>query len=105
MPDEYDLRTQIDGWATSGGVMTKQDGRLHMKWTGDRNQVTCPWVVEGGEMELRLRVRSKGFAPKHLFWGTVENVRGRGNEAAVPLKANGPRGKMCRCVSQPRAGW
>ena len=60
-----------------------------MKWTGETNEVRCPWVVEGGEMELRLRARSKTMAPKRLFWGTVENVRGRGNEAAITFKANG----------------
>ncbi len=89
LPAEYDLRTHIDGWATSSGVMTKKDGRLHMKWTGRTNEVRCPWVVEGGEMELRLRARSKTIAPKLFFWGTVENVRGRGREAAIAFKANG----------------
>ena len=89
LPAEYDLRTHVGGWATSSGVMTKKDGRLHMKWTGRTNEVRCPWVVEGGDMELRLRARSKTIAPKRLFWGTVENVRGRGREAVIAFKANG----------------
>ena len=103
LPAEYDLRTQVDGWATRGGVMTKQDGCLHMEWVGETNEVRCPWVVEGGEMELRLRARSKTIAPKHLFWGTVENVQGRGNEAAIAFKANG----TWQHISVPfsAAGW
>ena len=103
LPAEYDLRTHADGWATSSGVMTKKDGLLHMKWTGDRNQVTCPWVVEGGEMELRFRARSKTIAPNRLFWGTVENVRGRGNEVAITFKANGAWQDISARFSAP--GW
>ena len=103
LPAEYDLRTHVDGWATSTGVMTKNDGRLHMKWVGETNEVRCPWVVEGGELGLRVRTRSETIAPKHLFWGTVENVRGSGNEAAIGFNANG----AWQDISVPfsTAGW
>ena len=103
LPAEYDLRTQVDGWATRSGVLTKTGGRLYMRWTGERNEVRCPWVVAGGELELRVRARSETIAPKHLFWGTVENVRGSGNEAAIGFKANG----AWQDISVPfsTAGW
>jgi hypothetical protein len=87
LPAEYDLRTRVDGWMTSSGVMTRQDGRLHMQWSGDANVAHAPWVVEGGPFELRLRMRSPDKTPE-FFWGTVDNMTGKGNRAQLKFTAN-----------------
>ncbi len=89
LPAEYALRTQVGDWTTATGVITKQDGRLHMRWSGKRNELRLPLVVEGGDFELRFRARSSNNAPEGLFWGTVDNVRGAGNRIAVELETDG----------------
>lgn len=88
VPVEYELRNSVDGWATSTGRMKKEDGRLQMQWTGTKNELRVPWVVEGGALELRLRMRSPDKTPE-FFWGTVENVRAVGNRQAIDFDANG----------------
>jgi N-sulfoglucosamine sulfohydrolase len=87
LPAEYDLRTQVDGWMTPNGVLTRQGGRLHMQWSGNANVVRVPWVVEGGKFELRFRVRSPDKAPE-FFWGTVDNMTGKGNRMEMEATAN-----------------
>jgi len=89
LPDEYKLRTHIDGWMTATGILTKTEGVMRMQWNGKKNQVRLPIVVEGGEFLLRFRARSKDIGPQHLFWGTVENVNGIGNQVPTPLKTDG----------------
>jgi len=88
VPVEYELRNSIDGWATASGRMKKDDGRLQMAWTGNKNELRVPWVVEGGALEFRLRMRSPDKTPE-FFWGTVENVRAVGNRQAIDFNANG----------------
>jgi len=88
LPAEYDLRNWVDGWTTATGRMKKEDGRLQMDWTGNKNELRVPWIVEGGAMEMRLRMRSADKKPE-FFWGTVENVRAEGNRKQIDFEANG----------------
>lgn len=104
VPEEYKLRTLVDGWMTATGVMTRQDGHLHMQWSGRSNQVRVPWVVEGGAFELRLRMRSGDKTPE-FFWGTVDNMRGLGNRAATGFTANGAWQNVRVSFEVPEGGW
>ena len=87
LPAEYDLRTRLDGWMTANGVITRQDGRLHMQWSGNANVLHAPWVVEGGSFELRLRMRSPDKTPE-FFWATVDNMLGQGNRVLPQFTAD-----------------
>ena len=87
LPAEYVLRTRLDGWMTANGVITRQDGRLHMQWSGNANVLRVPWVVEGGKFELRFRMRSPDKTPE-FFWATVDNMLGQGNRVLPQFTAD-----------------
>jgi len=84
LPASYDVRTEVDGWTTTTGVMTKQSGKLHSEWRGERgNTLQRPWIAEAGPMRLRFRARYEKLPPVALTWGVVDNVRGRGNRVEI----------------------
>ncbi len=84
LPAAYDVRTNVDGWSTTTGVMTKQQDKLHAEWRGDRgNTLQRPWIAEAGPMRLRFRARYEKLPPVALTWGVVDNVRGRGNRVEI----------------------
>jgi hypothetical protein len=87
LPAEYDLRTRVGGWMTNNGVLTRQQGRLHMQWSGNGNVVHVPWVVEGGKFQFRFRLRSPDKTPE-FFWATVDNMLGQGNRMQMDARAN-----------------
>ena len=87
LPAEYGLRTRVDGWMTSNGVLTRQDGRLHMQWSGNNNIIHIPWVAEGGRFHLRFRMRSPDKTPE-FFWATVDNMLGQGNRMELESAHN-----------------
>lgn len=80
LPDEFQYRTQVDGWSTSAGILSKQENRLKLQWPGNTGRIILPLVMEGDALTLRFRARSSRVPPLKFFWGTVDNVRGRGNE-------------------------
>lgn len=88
VPEEYKLRTRVGDWVTATGVMSSQDGRLHMEWSGASNAVHVPWVTEGGAFELRVKMRSEDKVPI-FFWGTVDNMRGTANRIEADFAPSG----------------
>jgi hypothetical protein len=90
LPASYDVRSNVDGWTTVTGVMTKQDGKLQAEWRGDRNNVLQrPWIAEAGPMRLKFRARYEKLPPVALTWGVVDNVRGNGNRVEIPPAKEG----------------
>lgn len=91
LPASYDVRTEVDGWTTVTGVMSKQDGKLHCEWrSAERpNVLQRPWIAEPGPMRLTYRSRYENLAPKALTWGVVDNVRGNGNRIELEAAQEG----------------
>ncbi len=83
LPEEYDWRTHVDGFASNLTKMSRSNGVLRVECGGERNEFTRPWVAEGGDLVVRFRVRSTENRPQELFWGTVDNVRSNGNRMAM----------------------
>jgi hypothetical protein len=46
-------------------------------------------VMEGDALALRFRARSADLPPLKFFWGTVDNVRGQGNEIELDFPPGG----------------
>jgi arylsulfatase A-like enzyme len=82
-PSEFQYRTQVDGWSTSAGILSKESNLLKLSWPGKRGRVILPLVMEGDALALRFRARSADLPPLKFFWGTVDNVRGQGNEVEL----------------------
>jgi arylsulfatase A-like enzyme len=89
LPEEFKYRTQIEGWSTSGGLLSKDGRVLRLRWGGQAGRVTLPHVMEGDNLALRFRARSSNLPPRTFFWGTIDNVRGRGNEIDLDFSADG----------------
>lgn len=104
VPDEYKLRTRVGDWMTSNGLISQQDGRLQMEWSGAANVVHVPWVTEGGALELRIRLRSENKVPT-FFWGTVDNMRGTGNRVEPEFSPNGQWQQLRIPFSVAGDGW
>jgi hypothetical protein len=83
LPDEFQYRTQVDGWSTSAGRLSKQGNLLKLSWAGKTGRLTLPLVMEGDALALRFRARSADLPPLKFFWGTIDNVPGRGNEVEL----------------------
>lgn len=84
-PAEFQNRTQVDGWSTSAGVLSKQASQLHLRWGGKPGRLILPLVMEGEALALRFRARFANLAPLKFFWGTIDNVPGRGNEVQLDV--------------------
>jgi len=89
LPEEFKYRTQVEGWSTSNGLLSKQGSVLKLRWVGKAGRVTLPHVMEGDDLTLRFRARSANLSPQKFFWGTIDNVRGRGNEIELEFSADG----------------
>lgn len=105
LPAEYDLRTHVNGMATATGVLTVKDGRLHSRWTGRRNELRMAHVVEGGDFELRFRVRPDGIAPKALFWGSIKDMRGPEFRKEIDPPADGSWSRVAVQFPVPEDDW
>ncbi len=88
LPADTRLRTQVDGWSTSDGILSKQDGVLRMEWSGKRNRLTLPFVMAGEPLVVRVRAKSSSVRPRSFFWGTVDNVPGEGNQREIDFAAD-----------------
>lgn len=89
LPDEFKYRTQVEGWSTSGGLLSREANVLKLRWPGKAGRVTLPHVMEGDNLTLRFRARSSNLAPLKFFWGTIDNVPGKGNEIELDFSADG----------------
>ena len=88
LPAEYETRTAVGGWITSSAVMTPSDGALDIALRKRQAEISAPWVAEGGDFTLELRMKADRRAPS-LGWATVDNLRGEGNRAKIALAADG----------------
>jgi N-sulfoglucosamine sulfohydrolase len=89
LPDEFKYRTQVEGWSTSNGLLSREGNGLKLRWVGQAGRVILPTVMEGDNLTLRFRARSADLAPQKFFWGTIDNVRGQGNEIELEFQADG----------------
>jgi arylsulfatase A-like enzyme len=89
LPDEFKYRTQVDGWSTATGLLSKEASVLKLRWVGQAGRLILPAVMEGDALTLRFRLRSADLSPLKFFWGTIDNVRGRGNEIELDFSADG----------------
>jgi arylsulfatase A-like enzyme len=89
LPGEFQHRTQVEGWSTSNGLLSKEANVLKLRWPGKAGRLTLPHVMEGDNLTLRFRARSGNIAPLKFFWGTIDNVPGKGNEIDLDFAADG----------------
>jgi arylsulfatase A-like enzyme len=89
LPDEFKYRTQVQGWSTSNGLLSKQASVLKVRWMGNAGRLILPHVMEGDSLMLRFRARSADLPPLKFFWGTIDNVPGKGNEMELSFAADG----------------
>ena len=89
LPAAYSLRTKAGGWFTSKGYLSEEKTGVQMKWAGNPFVATLPWVSEPGEYVVKMRARTKDAAAASLSWSTVDNMRARGNEKPIEIKADG----------------
>ncbi len=89
LPEEFRYRTQVDGWSTANGLLSKASNVLKLKWVGQAGRLILPTVMEGDRLTLRCRARSANLAPQKFFWGTIDNVPGHGNEIELDFNTDG----------------
>lgn len=90
LPAEYDVRSNLDGWTTTSGVIAPKDGKLEVEWRGKKgNALQRPWIAEAGPLRVRFRGRTDKLAPQALTWGVVDNVNGDGNRVEFEFPADG----------------
>jgi hypothetical protein len=89
LPDEFQYRTQVEGWSTSAGLLSQKGPALNLRWKGAAGRLILPLVLEGDSLTLRFRARSANLAPQKFFWGTIDNVPGRDNGIELEFAADG----------------
>jgi arylsulfatase A-like enzyme len=88
LPRAESRRSQLEGWCTEGGTTKATEAGLQA--TLERNSHLMRSVVAPpGEYSLELRARSKELRPSSVQWGTIYNMRDRGNTAKLEFVGDG----------------
>lgn len=91
LPEEYKYRAQVDGWCARGKcILSKRGGALKAECSGKGIEILRSHVVEGGEMAVKFRARSKDAPVRAFSWGTIGDMaRNNDNHVAVDFAAGG----------------
>jgi arylsulfatase A-like enzyme len=104
IPATEKLRSEVDGWLTSNGRLSRTPSSLHAEFRGQGPRGISRSIVEpGGELLFEFHARSSQLRPTELTWGTIEVSRSPSQQIKFDLAASG--GTYSASAVLPVDGW
>jgi arylsulfatase A-like enzyme len=104
IPAAEKLRTEVEGWLTNNGHLSRTPSGLHAEFRGEGPRVISRSIVEpGGELLFEFRARSSQLRPTELTWRTIEVPGSPSQQVKLDLLANGAT--YTASVVLPVEGW
>lgn len=89
LPAEYDRRSQHQGWSTNAGQFHLENGAMRFHMVMPKGSVNRTIVAEGGDLGLRLRIKTESLKPVSASWGAIGDMRNPEFKAELDIPTDG----------------